>query len=312
MRAARSTGTGFNLSGAKRKFPGVWPVTGVVILLILISLPVSAALAQSLSINLGSGTLTPGTLTPGTLGASALAADSTGGPQSMATNVISILALTSVLALAPGILVMGTSFTRLVVVLSMLRTALGLQSSPPNTVIVSLALFLTAFIMGPTFETAYRDGLQPLMQGSIAEEQALDRTVKPFRAFMESNVSNKDLALFIELSGWKPEASPASATDTGQPDAGAAPISTSVRDQLPLRVLCSAFLVSELSKAFQIGFLLFLPFLVIDIAVSAILMGMGMMMLPPIVVSLPIKLVFFVLVSGWEMVAGSLVRSFAA
>jgi flagellar biosynthetic protein FliP len=244
-----------------------------------------AAVAQSLSFNLGSS---PAGLAP-----------DGGGGQSMTANVVGILALTSVLALAPGILVMGTSFTRLVVVLSMLRTALGLQSSPPNTVIVSLALFLTAFIMGPTFEQSWRDGLQPMMQGTITEEQALDRTVNPFRSFMERNVSDKDLALFVDLSGWKPP--PA--------DAGATPAPTA-RQQLPLRVLCSAFLVSELSKAFQIGFLLFLPFLVIDIAVSAILMGMGMMMLPPIVVSLPIKLVFFVLVSGWELVAGSLVRSF--
>jgi flagellar biosynthetic protein FliP len=278
---------------------GIWLGAGVVALLLL--LPASAALAQSMSINLGSG-------------AGDVGGDSLGG-HSMASNVISILALTSVLALAPGILVMGTSFTRLVVVLSMLRTALGLQTSPPNTVIVSLALFLTAFIMGPTFETAYRDGLQPLMQGSITQEQGLDRTVKPFRSFMEANVSNKDLALFVDLSGWKPPASPGPASsgndiETATPDPGAGLGSTGVRDQLPLRVLCSSFLVSELSKAFQIGFLLFLPFLVIDIAVSAILMGMGMMMLPPIVVSLPIKLVFFVLVSGWELVAGSLVRSF--
>jgi flagellar biosynthetic protein FliP len=260
--------------------------------LALIILPMSAALAQSMSINLG-----------GPVG------DGASG-QSMASNVIGILAITSVLALAPGILVMGTSFTRLVVVLSMLRTALGLQSSPPNTVIVSLALFLTAFIMGPSFETAYRDALQPMMQGSITEEQALDRAIKPFRGFMEANTSNKDLALFIDLSGWKPEAAPASDAGKIQPTPDAKLIPTGVRGQLPLRVLCSAFLVSELSKAFQIGFLLFLPFLVIDIAVSAILMGMGMMMLPPIVVSLPIKLVFFVLVNGWEMVAGSLVRSF--
>ena len=268
---------------------------GLAILAILIALPASPALAQSLSFNLGGGTGT---------GTGGLTMDSPGGGQSMASSVISILALTSVLALAPGILVMGTSFTRLVVVLSMLRTALGLQSSPPNSVIVSLALFLTAFIMGPSFETAYRDGLQPMMQGTITEEQALDRSIKPFRNFMEANVSNKDLALFIELSGSKPDAAP--------PAAEAKPSPTGPKAELPLRVLCSAFLVSELSKAFQIGFLLFLPFLVIDIAVSAILMGMGMMMLPPIVVSLPIKLVFFVLVSGWEMVAGSLVRSFAA
>jgi flagellar biosynthetic protein FliP len=275
-------------------------------LLALALLSAPGAEAQSLSINLGSGD--PGS---GTLGSGSLGLGGTGGGQSMASNVIGILALTSVLALAPGILVMGTSFTRLVVVLSMLRTALGLQSSPPNTVIVSLALFLTAFIMGPTFETAYRDGLQPLMQGGITEEQALDRTVKPFRGFMEANTSNKDLALFIELSGWKPTASPGADAETPPPDPGAKLISSGVRGQLPLRVLSSAFLVSELSKAFQIGFLLFLPFLVIDIAVSAVLMGMGMMMLPPIVVSLPIKLVFFVLVSGWELVAGSLVRSFA-
>ena len=273
---------------------GIWLGAGLVALLLL--LPMSAALAQSVSINLGSGTGDAG-------------GDSLGG-HSMASNVISILALTSVLALAPGILVMGTSFTRLVVVLSMLRTALGLQTSPPNTVIVSLALFLTAFVMGPTFEAAYRDGLQPLMQGSITEEQGLDRTVKPFRSFMEANVSNKDLALFVDLSGWKPPASPGTDIEAARPDPGASLITGGVRDQLPLRVLCSSFLVSELSKAFQIGFLLFLPFLVIDIAVSAILMGMGMMMLPPIVVSLPIKLVFFVLVSGWELVAGSLVRSF--
>jgi flagellar biosynthetic protein FliP len=264
---------------------GVGIRLGASVAALLVLMPISAALAQSVSINLGSGA--------GDVGGDGL------GGHSMASNVISILALTSVLALAPGILVMGTSFTRLVVVLSMLRTALGLQSSPPNTVIVSLALFLTAFIMGPTFEAAYRDGLQPLMQGSITEEQGVDRTVKPFRSFMEANVSNKDLALFVDLSGWKPPASPGNDMTT-----------TGVRDQLPLRVLCSSFLVSELSKAFQIGFLLFLPFLVIDIAVSAILMGMGMMMLPPIVVSLPIKLVFFVLVSGWELVAGSLVRSF--
>jgi flagellar biosynthetic protein FliP len=273
----------------------------VALLLAVALLSAPAATAQSVSINLGGGNL----------GAGGMTVDNPGGPQSMASNVISILALTSVLALAPGILVMGTSFTRLVVVLSMLRTALGLQSSPPNTVIVSLALFLTAFIMGPSFETAYRDGLQPMMQGTITQEQALDRSIKPFRGFMEANTSNKDLALFIELSGWKPEASPGSDTGTSSPAPGIKLISTGVRGQLPLRVLCSAFLVSELSKAFQIGFLLFLPFLVIDIAVSAILMGMGMMMLPPIVVSLPIKLVFFVLVSGWEMVAGSLVRSFA-
>ena len=234
----------------------------------------ASGMAQSLSLNLGAG-----------------------GNGSLASSLVSIVAITTVLAVAPGILVLGTSFTRLVVVLSMLRTALGLQQTPPNSVIIGLALFLTGFIMAPAFETAYHDGLQPLMDGSITEEQAFDRATKPFRGFMAANTSEKDVVLFKDLAGIK------------TPDAQAP---AEPREAMPLRVLCSAFLVSELSKAFQIGFLLFLPFLVIDIVVSSILMGMGMMMLPPVVVSLPFKLIFFVLVSGWEMVAGSLVRSFAA
>ena len=254
-----------------------------------------AAHAQSVSLNIGSG------------------------GDSLATNVVGILALTSVLAIAPGILMVGTSFTRLVIVLSLLRTALGLQQTPPNAVIVSLALFLTGTIMAPAFETAYQDALQPMMNGSITEEQALDRAVKPFRAFMEINTSDKDLALFIDLAARKP-ASGAAAASNAQVAPPVLPslqpakpgiVSTAARSAVPLHVLCSAFLTSELSKAFQIGFLLFLPFLVIDMAVSAILMGMGMMMLPPVVVSLPFKLIFFVLVDGWELVAGSLVRSFA-
>jgi flagellar biosynthetic protein FliP len=257
-----------------------------------------AADAQTVSLNLGSG-----------------------GGQSLATNLISVVALTSVLAVAPGILVMGTAFTRIAVVLSMLRTALGLQQTPPNSVIISLALFLTGFIMAPAFETAYHDGLQPMMEGTISEEQAFDRAVKPFRGFMEANAADKDLVLFMDLAGWKPPAGTPAATSQGEQAAepkgtpGTAKpgsISRAMRADIPLRVLCPAFLISELSKAFQIGFLLFLPFLVIDIAISAILMGMGMMMLPPVVVSLPFKLIFFVLVSGWELVAGSLVRSFSS
>jgi flagellar biosynthesis protein FliP len=244
----------------------------------------------------------------------------TGGSQSLVTNLVSLVALTSVLAIAPGILVMGTAFTRIAVVLSMLRTALGLQQTPPNSVIISLALFLTGFIMAPAFEAAYRDGLQPMMEGSITEEQAFDRTVKPFRSFMEANTSDKDLVLFADLARWKPPAEASSEAGGDQPKGPKATaeavkpgtIGRAMRAEIPLRVLCPAFLISELSKAFQIGFLLFLPFLVIDIAVSAILMGMGMMMLPPVVVSLPFKLIFFVLVSGWELVAGSLVRSFSS
>jgi flagellar biosynthetic protein FliP len=239
------------------------------------------------------------------------------GAHSLTTNVVTLVAITSVLSLAPGLLVMGTAFTRLVVVLSLLRTALGLQQTPPNTVIIALSLFLTGFIMAPSFETAYRQAVQPLMAGSITEEQAFDRGVKPFRGFMEANASDRDVALFIDLAHWTPPAAAAGAEAPADPHAAALPpakpgaVSRAVRDQLSLRVLAPAFLVSELSKAFQIGFLLFLPFLVIDIAVSAILMGMGMMMLPPVTISLPFKLIFFVMINGWEMVAGSLVRSFA-
>jgi flagellar biosynthetic protein FliP len=236
------------------------------------------------------------------------------GGHSLTTNVVSLIAVTSVLSLAPGLLVMGTAFTRLVVVLSLLRTALGLQQTPPNTVIIALSLFLTGFIMAPSFETAYREAVRPLMDGNITEEQAFERGVKPFRGFMEANASDRDLALFIDLAHWTPPQADAQAI---APPAKPVPapksgiVSRDIRAELPLRVLCPAFLVSELSKAFQIGFLLFLPFLVIDIAVSAIVMGMGMMMLPPVTISLPFKLIFFVLVNGWEMVAGSLVRSFA-
>jgi len=241
------------------------------------------------------------------------------GGEGFATNVVGILALTSVLAIAPGILMVGTSFTRVVIVLSMLRTALGLQQTPPNSVIVALALFLTGTIMAPAFETAYQDGVQPMLNGSITEQEALDRAVKPFRSFMEANTSEKDLALYIDLSSRK-SSQTAPSTASGETETPAltslhpekpGSVSNAARSALPLHVLCSAFLTSELSKGFQIGFLLFLPFLVIDMAVSAILMGMGMMMLPPVVVSLPFKLIFFVLVDGCELVAGSLVRSFA-
>ncbi len=277
----------------------MWALRWIVALGLAAALGAHAADAQSLSLNLAP----------------------TAGGQSLTTNLLSIVAITTVLAIAPGILVMGTAFTRLVIVLSMLRTALGLQQTPPNTVIVSLAVFLTGFIMAPAFETAYRDALKPLVEGAITDEQAFDRGVRPFRGFMQVNVSDKDLALFIDLAAWKPTpAAPGDVQPTPEPPSAVAgarankpgSVSGAIRAAVPLNVLCPAFLISEISKAFQIGFLLFLPFLVIDIAVSAVLMGMGMMMLPPVVVSLPFKLIFFVLVNGWEMVAGSMVRSFAA
>ena len=204
-------------------------------------------------------------------------------------RVIQLIALLTVLSLAPSILVMVTSFTRIIVVLSLLRTALGTATAPPNAVLVSLALFLTAFVMGPAFQRAYDIGVRPLMNNEITPEQAFERSAEPFRAFMLKNVREKDLGLFMDLSREPRPATP---------------------DQVSLRILVPAFMISELKRAFEIGFLLFLPFLIIDLVIASILMSMGMMMLPPVVVSLPFKLIFFLLVDGWSLVAGSLVQSY--
>jgi flagellar biosynthetic protein FliP len=182
-----------------------------------------------------------------------------------------------------------TSFTRIVVVLSLLRTALGTATAPPNAVVVSLALFLTVFVMGPAFQQAYDVGLRPLSNGEISAEQAFERSSEPFRAFMLKNVRQKDLTLFLDLS------------QQPRPDKP---------EDISMRILTPAFMISELKRAFEIGFLLFLPFLIIDLVVASVLMSMGMMMLPPVVVSLPFKLIFFVLVDGWNLVAGSLVQSY--
>jgi flagellar biosynthetic protein FliP len=204
-------------------------------------------------------------------------------------RIIQLMALITVLSLAPSILVMVTSFTRIVVVLSFLRNAIGLQQTPPNAVLISLALFLTAFIMAPTAETAYRDGIAPLMENKLTEAEALERTMKPLHGFMLNHTRDQDLKLFVDLAKL-PE--------------------IESREQAPLRALIPAFMISELRRAFEIGFLLFVPFLIIDMVVASILMSMGMMMLPPVVISLPFKLIFFVLVDGWYLVAGSLVQSF--
>ena len=195
----------------------------------------------------------------------------------------------TVLSLAPSILVMMTSFTRIVVVLSLLRTALGTATAPPNSVVISLALFLTAFVMGPVFTRVYDTGIKPLVANQITVDQAFERGAVPLRGFMEKNVREKDLQLFVSLSGDKTPEKP---------------------EDLSLRVLVPAFMISELKRAFEIGFLLFLPFLIIDLVVASVLMSMGMMMLPPVVVSLPFKLIFFVLVDGWTLVAGSLIQSY--
>lgn len=228
------------------------------------------AVAQSVSLDLGGG--------PGQ------------GP-SVTGRAVQLLALLTVLSLAPSILVMVTSFTRIVIVLSFLRTALGTQQTPPNQVLVSLALFLTLFVMMPTFEKAYDDGIAPLIAGEIDEADAFERAVAPVAAFMRRHVRDQDLALFVEFAGGERRVSRA--------------------EDAPLKALIPAFMVSELKRAFEIGFLVFVPFLIIDMVVASILMSMGMMMLPPVIIALPFKIVFFVLVDGWHLLVGSLVRSFA-
>tara|TARA_Y100001970_G_scaffold285648_1_gene405953 strand:+ start:998 stop:1771 length:774 start_codon:yes stop_codon:yes gene_type:complete len=204
-------------------------------------------------------------------------------------RILQLIALITVIAIAPSLLVVLTSFTRIIVVLSLLRSAMGVQQTPPNTVLVGLALFLTAYVMAPTLETAYQDAIVPLINEEIEEPEAARRIGEPVHAFMLGQVREKDLGLFLDLTGEKLPESP---------------------QTTPFRALIPAFLISELRRAFEIGFLLFIPFIIIDMVVASILMSMGMMMLPPILISLPFKLVFFVLVDGWHLVTNSLVLSF--
>jgi flagellar biosynthetic protein FliP len=232
---------------------------------LLLALSAAPALAQSVTLDLGG----EGGTTTG--------------------RIIQLLMLLTVLSLAPAILVTVTSFTRIIVVLSFLRNALGMQTTPPNIVLISLALFLTGFIMAPTLQKSYDNGIAPLIAEKLPEQEALTRAAAPLHDFMTAHVRNEDLQLF----------------------AGIAKINTLAAPQdVPYSVLVPAFMISELRRAFEIGFLLFLPFLIIDLLVSSILMSMGMMMLPPVTISLPFKLIFFVLVDGWYLVAGSLVQSF--
>lgn len=212
-----------------------------------------------------------------------------GSGAGLTERVVQLVGLMTVLSLAPSIVIMTTSFVRIIVVLSLLRTALGLQQSPPNAVLVSLALFLSAIVMAPTWQDAYDSGIRPLLDQQMELPQAFDAAAEPVKTFMLSQVDREDLGLFTRLSKIEPPQDVA---------------------ELPLRVITPAFMISELKRAFEIGFLLFVPFLVIDLVVASVLMSMGMMMLPPVVVSLPFKLIFFVLVDGWRLVAGSLVESF--
>ncbi len=204
--------------------------------------------------------------------------------------VFQILALLTVLSLAPAFCVMVTSFTRIVIVLSFLRQAMGTQQVPPNQVLISLALFLTVFVMAPVGQSVYHDALQPLFAEQITHEDAWKRGIEPVRSFMLRQIREKDLALFIDLA--KLPDKPAKA------------------EQVPIHVVIPAFILSELRVAFQIGFLIYIPFLIVDMVVASVLMSMGMMLLPPVLISLPFKLILFVLADGWYLIVGSMVRSF--
>ena len=212
---------------------------------------------------------------------------------------------------------MVTSYTRAIVILSFLRTALGTQTTPPNIVLISLALFLTMFIMQPTFDRAWESGVRPFMNNQIDEETAFERTMEPISEFMLKHTRQKDLDLFVEVSKANEATSTAAKTPGAEKTApapakkDAAPNKAEeAKDAAPIRALIPAFMISELRRAFEIGFLLFLPFLIIDMVVASILMSMGMMMLPPSIISLPFKIIFFVLVDGWYLVCGSLIQSY--
>jgi len=211
------------------------------------------------------------------------------GGASASGRIIEMVALLTVLSIAPGLLIMVTSFTRFIIALSFLRSGLGIQSAPANLVLISLALFMTFFVMAPTFDRAWQNGLKPLLDNEISQQDALTAVSQPFREFMLSQVREKDVALFESLS-------------KGRFDAGD-------RSKVDLRLLIPAYMISELRRGFEIGFLVVLPFLVIDMIVATLTMSMGMMMLPPSVISLPVKILFFVLIDGWNLLIGSLVRS---
>jgi flagellar biosynthetic protein FliP len=211
------------------------------------------------------------------------------GGASATARIVQMVAILTVLSVAPGLLIMVTSFTRFTVALSFLRSGLGLQSTPANLVLISLSLFMTFYVMAPTFDRAWQNGLKPLMDNTISQQEAYGAITQPFREFMLAQVREKDIALFEDLSKGNFQIKDRSTVD--------------------LRVLIPAFMISELRRGFEIGFLIVLPFLVIDMIVAALTMSMGMMMLPPSVISLPVKILFFVLVDGWNLLVGSLVRS---
>ncbi|SMF43498.1 flagellar biosynthetic protein FliP [Xaviernesmea oryzae] len=210
---------------------------------------------------------------------------------SAAAWIIRTFGLLTVLSVAPGILIMVTSFPRFVIAFSILRSGMGLATAPSNMVLISMALFMTFYVMAPTFDRAWNEGVQPLLQNQVTEAEAVQRIAQPFRVFMSANTRDKDLQLFVEI-----------ARERGQ--------SIGTPEAIDYRVLVPAFMLSEIRRGFEIGFLIILPFLVIDMIVAAITMAMGMMMLPPTSISLPFKILFFVLIDGWNLLVGSLIRSF--
>jgi flagellar biosynthetic protein FliP len=211
---------------------------------------------------------------------------------SLSGRLIQLFVLITALSVAPGLLVVMTSFTRFVIVFSMLRLALGLNQTPPNIVLNAMALFMTLFVMQPVFEDAWEGGVQPLLSNAITEEQAIRNISEPFYNFMLVNTRDKDIQLFTDIAG---------ETSAGGEDVSSEP---------SWRVMVPSFMISELRRAFTIGFLIYLPFVAIDLIVASILMSAGMMMLPPVLVSLPFKVIFFVLIDGWYMLAGSLIQSY--
>jgi flagellar biosynthesis protein FliP len=212
------------------------------------------------------------------------------GSGQITSQIVQYVVLITALSVAPGLVVMLTSFTRIVIALSFLRSGLGLQTTPSTIMLVTLAMFLTFFIMAPTFDNAWQNGVKPYMDAKISEQDAYDRATNPFRDFMLKNVREKELAFFQDIAPGETFGPEPAAND--------------------LRILVPAFMVSELRRGFEIGFLIVLPFLIIDLVVATVTMSMGMMMLPPTVISLPFKVLFFVLIDGWTLLIGSLVKSF--
>nr|WP_247658389.1 flagellar type III secretion system pore protein FliP [Aquabacter sp. L1I39] len=228
------------------------------------------------------------------------------GDGSTSGRIIQMLGVLTVLSVAPGLLIMMTSFTRFIIAFSFLRSGIGLQTTPANLVLVSLSLFMTFYVMGPTLDRAWQNGLRPLTAGEITEQEAVERIADPFRDFMLSQVRDKDLRLFAEMN----DALKTPGTRDGKAPTVPAPAQPDKAEKVEMRVLIPAFMISELRRGFEIGFLIVLPFLIIDMVVATLVMSMGMMMMPPAVIALPFKILFFILIDGWNLLVGGLVRSF--